>query len=57
VLEVGAMRIAGKGISNFNKMECSIDYDNFEDEDIDKDDDKDDADIEVGEFFTSNEVG
>ena len=52
VLEVGAKRLAGKVIANFNEMVCSIDYDYHEDEHDDENDD--DIDEEVCQFFISD---
>lgn len=60
VLEVGAMRIAGRAIADFNKTVCSVNYDYleaFEDEQDDEvKDEDDDIGQEVGQFFTSGNV-
>lgn len=61
VLKVGAMRIAGRAIANFNGTACSADYDYLEgdeyelgDEDENEDEDEDE---EVGQFFAPDHVG
>jgi hypothetical protein len=54
VLEVGAKRIAGKAIANFNRTACSIDYDyleEYEDELEEGEDEDDEIDEEAGQFF------
>jgi hypothetical protein len=59
VLKLGAMRIAGKAIPNFNRTACNADYDYLggDDELDDADGDGDDgSDDEVGQFFAPDHV-
>jgi hypothetical protein len=52
VLAAGAMRIAGKAISNFNRMACSGNYDYFEGDGQELDDSEDgEIEEELGQFF------
>ncbi len=58
VLKVGAMRIAGKAIANFNRKECNIGYDHLEGDEGDEDEfveedenDDDEIDDETDQFF------
>lgn len=61
VLNVGAMRIAGKAIANFNSTACSMDYDYLEgDEDEfveENEDENDENEEEVSQFFAPDHVG
>ncbi|KAH6985308.1 hypothetical protein EDB80DRAFT_656411 [Ilyonectria destructans] len=60
VLEVGARRIAGKVIANFNKTACSVNYDYLEGDEDELDDENEDEDDdfgeEVGRFFIADDV-
>ena len=57
VLKVGAMRIAGKAIANFNRTACSIDYNYLEGEEDELDDeDEDEIDEDVDPFFAPDHV-
>jgi len=60
VLKVGAMRIAGKAIANFNRTACNIGYDYLEgDEDEfveEHEDDDDETDEEIDQFFAPDHV-
>jgi hypothetical protein len=60
VLEVGAMRIAGRAIADFNKAVCSVDYEYLEafvgEQDDEGEDEDGDIGKEVGQFFTSGNV-
>jgi hypothetical protein len=61
VAKVGAMRIAGKAIPNFNRTVCSADFDylegdkdKFDEEDEHEDSEiDDDIDEDVGHFFVT----
>jgi hypothetical protein len=56
ILEVGALRLAGKAIANFNETACNIDYDLYygHEKDDENNDEDDDAEIEVCNYFTSS---
>jgi hypothetical protein len=60
VLELGATRIAGRAIADFNKTVCSVNYDYLEaledEQDDEGEDEDDDIGKEVGQFFTSGNV-
>jgi hypothetical protein len=60
VLKVGAMRIAGNSINDFNRTACSIDYDYLEgdkDEFVEENKDEDDEiDDEIDQFFALDRV-
>jgi hypothetical protein len=56
VLQLGAMRLAGKAISNFNRS-YRDDYDYIEgDEDRSDNEDKDEGTNEVDQFFTPDHI-